>query len=37
MLSIASSGSHAQTYGFGTMGQGTNSFSIGSAIAKLMA
>ena len=27
---------HAQTYGFGTMGQGTNSFSTGSAIAKLM-
>ena len=30
------SAAQAQTYGFGTMGQGTNSYATGSAIAKLM-
>lgn len=36
VLGTAGLSAQAQTYGFGTMGQGTNSFSTGSAIAKLM-
>ena len=34
--SIAAGSAAAQTYGFGTMGEGTNSYSTGSAITKLM-
>ncbi len=35
-IGLAAGPAGAQTYGFGTMGEGTNSYSIGSAITKLM-
>ena len=35
-FAVVGATAQAQTYGFGTMGEGTNSFSTASAISKLM-